>query len=124
MINKLRGVVGWVWDGHRWDGSHRFQCKMNSSHQNPTTYKIWSYSTKMPQFKKSRCPQTCIQESHNLSLRYATSLKVTQPFTSIPLQKQQQHLYQYQHKHQRVISFNFQRGQEKVSCLVLDKGKF
>ena len=36
------------WDGHRWDGSHRFQCKMNSSHQNPTTYKIWSYSTKLP----------------------------------------------------------------------------
>ena len=40
-------MVG-VWDGHRWDGSHRFQCKMNSSHQNPTTYKIWSYSTKLP----------------------------------------------------------------------------
>ena len=40
-------MVG-VWDSHRWDGSHRFQCKMNSSHQNPTTYKIWSYSTKLP----------------------------------------------------------------------------
>ena len=40
-------LVG-VWNGHWWDGSHRFQCKMNSSHQYPTTYKIWSYSTKLP----------------------------------------------------------------------------
>ena len=32
----------------RWDGSHQFQCKLNSSHQNPTNYNIWSYSTKMP----------------------------------------------------------------------------
>ena len=26
-------LVG-VWDGMGWDGSHRFQCKLNSSHQN------------------------------------------------------------------------------------------
>ena len=40
-------MVG-VWDGMRWDGSHRFQCKLNSSHQNPTNYNIWSYRTKVP----------------------------------------------------------------------------
>ena len=42
---------GWLigdWDGYWWDGSHRFKCKLKSSHPNPTAYKIWSYSTKMP----------------------------------------------------------------------------
>ena len=46
-LNYEVWLVG-VWDGMGWDGSHRFQCKLNSSHQNPTNYNIWSYSTKMP----------------------------------------------------------------------------
>ena len=53
-MNYEEWLVG-VWDGMRWDGSHQFQCKLNSSHQNPTNYSIWSYSTKMP--KKT---QTCL----------------------------------------------------------------
>ena len=45
---KCEGWLVGAWDGYRWDGSHRFQCKLKSSHPNPTTYKIWSYSTKLP----------------------------------------------------------------------------
>ena len=45
---KCEGWLVVVWDGYWWDESHRFQCKLKSSHPNPTTYKIWSYSTKMP----------------------------------------------------------------------------
>ena len=37
-----------VWDVMMWDESYRFQCKLNSSHQNPTNYNIWSYRTKVP----------------------------------------------------------------------------
>ena len=47
MTHKLRGVVGRDL-GRYEDGSQWFWCKLNSSHQNPTDYNIWSYSTQMP----------------------------------------------------------------------------
>ena len=40
-----------------WDGSHRFQCKLNSYIPNPTNYNIWSYSTKMPFFLIGASPR-------------------------------------------------------------------
>ena len=47
MTHKLREVVGRDL-GRYEDGSQWFWCKLNSSHQNPTDYNIWSYSTQMP----------------------------------------------------------------------------